>query len=356
MKRWIALLATLTLLTFVFPAAADGTKYSRTMMGLFHTDVTLIGYCESQAEFDHVADQTLARLNEYNKIFDAYNSYPGLNNLWYVNRYAGQGPVEIPDELYDLIVWCQNQWNEGRQETNIALGAVLSIWHDYRTAGMENPAAAQIPDRTDLQNAMAHTNFDDVILNPQTRTVYFADPQLKLDIGAVAKGYAADLLGEYLSTEMPSFLLSLGGNVLAGDAPQDGRRHWGVSVQDPNGIQYYNIATDILDVLYVDGVSVVTSGDYMRYYTVNGQRYHHIIDPDTLMPASHMRAVTVVCPSSTLADFMTTTLFTMPYEEGRALVEEMDGVEALWVLGDHSIKMSSGMAQYARSMGASSTK
>lgn len=353
MKRFLALCTALVWLAVCFPAAAEPQKYSRSMLGIFDTEIILQGYCESQADFDRAADGLAELLTEYDKIFDAYHSYSGVNNLWYVNRSAGTAPVEIPDALFELLAWCKAQWESGRRETNVALGAVLSIWHDYRTAGLEDPSAAQLPPMEALEAAAEHTDFDQVILDAEASTVFFADPLITLDVGAVAKGFAADKAQAYLSTEMPSFLLSLGGNVVVGQPPQDGRAHWGVSVQDPNAALLSSTpGTDILDILYVDSLSVVTSGDYWRFYVVDGQRYHHIIDPKTLMPAAYLRQVTVVCESSLLADFLSTALFTLPYEEGRSLVDSLPGVEAIWALPDGTVKLSGGMARYAYSQGA----
>lgn len=348
MKKWICLLAALMLACPACTTAEEYAKFSRVAYGIFDTEIQLIGYTKDQNEFNQAADEVMAQLRDYHRIFDAYNSYPNLHNLWYVNAHAAKEPVEIPAPLFDLIVWCKEQWADGKEGVNIAMGAVLSLWHDFRTAGIEDPLNAQLPPMAALEEAAQHTDFSKVILDHEKRTVYFADPLLKLDIGAVAKGYAADLVAASLMEKMPSFLLSLGGNVIAGEPPRDGRLHWGVSVQDPDDF------SGMLEVLYVDQLTVVTSGDYWRYYTVDGERYHHIIDPATLMPARHIQAVTVVCESSLLADYLSTTLFLMPYEEGRALIEATEGAEAIWSLMDGTVLMSDGMAKYARSMGATS--
>ena len=325
------------------------TKFSRRTLDIFNTEITLMGYTRTEAEFSQAYEDTLALLRRFDQIFDAYNGYEGLNNLYYVNRHAAEGPVEIPEELFSLISWCKEQWGKGLRSTNIAMGAVLSIWHEYREAGLADPETAQLPPVEALKAASEHTDFDRVILDAEKQTVFFSDPEITLDIGAVAKGWAADAVLPSLKEHMPSFLISLGGNVYAGEPPLDGRANWAVGVEDPRpdesggGLMY----RDIVDV---HDLTVVTSGDYWRYYVVDGQRYHHIIDPETLFPSTKMLSVTIICESSTLADFLSTTLFVLSAEDGLMLVESMDGVEALWMLPDGTEQASSGMGTYLRSL------
>ena len=324
-------------------------KFTRTDMSVFDTVISLIGFAKEQAEFDAIADEAVRRLREFDHIFDGYNEYEGLHNLYYVNRYAAQEPVEIREPLFDLLSWCQEQWEAGLRQTNVAMGAVLSIWHEYRDAGTKNPDAAQLPPMEDLQSASQHVSFDQVTLDEEKHTVFFSDPALTLDIGAVAKGYAADAIADYLYSVMPSFLLSLGGNVYAGQPPLDGRAAWAVGVQDPKHSTEVG-SGGVLDVLDVHDKTVVTSGDYWRYYVVDGKRYHHIIDPETLMPSRKMLSVTILCDSSVLADFLSTALFVLSYEDGRKLADSLEGVEVMWVLPDGTVEATEGMADYARSL------
>ncbi|MBR6184732.1 MAG: FAD:protein FMN transferase [Clostridia bacterium] len=328
------------------------TKYSTVRLNVFDTEITLIGFAESEEAFAKNAEQAFELLENLDRIFDAYNAYDGLNNLYYLNRRAAQEPVPVPRELFELISWCKQKWDENLRSTNIAMGAVLSIWHDYRTAGIASPDEAALPPMETLQAAEAHTDFQNVVLDANKQTVFYSDPELQLDIGAVAKGYAADAASALLSKSMPSFLLSLGGNVYAGEKPLDGRSAWAVGVQDPRAkaLEASISGSDILDIIDVTGLSVVTSGDYWRYYTVDGVRYHHIIDPKTLMPSTQMQSVTVVCQSSILADFLSTALFVNSYEDGLALVNSLPGVEAMWVLPDGKIEYSAGMTKFVRSL------
>ena len=343
-----ALLSVSALVPFGLSESAY-TKFSRRALDIFDTEITLMGYARTEEEFNQVFDDTMAMLRRFDRVFDAYNAYENLNNLYYVNRHAAEAPVEIPEELFSLISWCKEQWNRGLRSTNIAMGAVLSIWHEYREAGMAHPETAQLPPKEALQAASAHTDFDQVILDAEKQTVFFADPQITLDIGAVAKGWAADAVLPYLKEHMPSFLISLGGNVYAGEPPLDGRANWAVGVEDPRpdenggGLMYRDIAD-------IHELTIVTSGDYHRFYVVDGERYHHIIDPETLFPSKKMISVTIICESSTLADFLSTTLFVLSAEDGLSLIESMEGVEALWMMPDDTEQASSGMNQYLRSL------
>ena len=357
LTRWIALLCALLMAALAGGSACPDcraeenlTKFSCRELSVFDTEISLIGFAPSQAAFEEVWEETMALLREYDQIFDGYNAYGELHNLYYLNRHAALEPVEVPRELFSLISWCKARWDEGLRTTNIAMGAVLSIWHQYRSAGISDPASAALPPMEALEAASRHISMDDVILDENALTVYFADPELNLDVGAVAKGWAADAVLPLLSEKMPSFLLSLGGNVYAGDPPRDGRSAWAVGVQHPRPGDLDSGASQYLDIIDLSGLTVVTSGDYWRYYVVDGQRYHHIIDPDTLMPSRAMLSVTVICESSTLADFLSTTLFVLSYEDGLTLLERLGGVEALWVLADGSVKSTPGMAAYARSL------
>ncbi len=326
-------------------AHTSAQRFSRTDLSAFDTVITLVAFAPDRASFDRAADRAFEKIQLLDHIFDGYNAYDDLHNLFYVNLHAAHEPVTVPDDLFQLISWCKEQWAAGRRETNIAMGAVLSLWHEYRTAGMQHPEEAQLPPMDALTAASQHINFDDVVLDVEKQTVFYSDPSLTLDIGAVAKGYAADVVGRILYDDMPSFLLSLGGNVYAGNAPLDGRANWAVGVQNPDVTQ-----NGTLDILDVHDKTVVTSGDYWRYYTVDGQRYHHIIDPETLMPSRKMVSVTILCESSILADFLSTALFVLPYEEGRQVADSLDGVEVMWILPDGSIRCTDGMKDYARSM------
>lgn len=328
-------------------------KYSESFFDAFDTVTTVVVYAKSEAEFRTYYDIVESRFRELHRLYDIYNTYPGINNLKTVNDNAGVRPVEVDQRIIDLIESAR-EWRERTGgKANIAMGAVLRIWHDYREHGRDFPDEASLPPMEELVKAARHTDLEKVVVDKEAGTVYLEDPEMSLDVGAVAKGYATELVvRELVAAGLKSGMVSAGGNVRAIGMPFDGvRKRWGVGIQDPDRFVFADDA--LLDVVYINDASVVSSGDYERYYIVDGEVYHHLIDPDTLMPAEHYRAITVVTEDSGLADFLSTALFLMPYEESRAVADSLDGVEALWVMPDGEVRVTEGLAPLLRSNGAS---
>ena len=200
----------------------------------------------------------------YHRIFDKYNAYEGVNNLYLVNQSAGKAPVAAEPELMDLLVTVRGWRERYGGALNPAMGAVLELWHDAREEGVS------LPDEAALREAAEHMDYDQVVLDEEAGTVYFEDPALSLDVGAVAKGYAAQRTAETLRENgLDSFLLNAGGNVVCGGKPLDGRDFWVVGVEDLDGVS-------TRETLGAVNLSIVTSGDYQRYYTVDGVNYHHL--------------------------------------------------------------------------------
>jgi thiamine biosynthesis lipoprotein len=191
----------------------------------------------------------------------------------------------------------------------------------------------------DLEEAAKHTDINDLIIDEVNSTVYIADPNMKLDVGAIGKGYAVEMAARMLEEKgISGFLIYVGGNVRTVGAKDSGEK-WITGVESPFG-------GDDLAYLGLAGEAIVTSGSYQRYYIANGKEYHHIIDKDTLMPAEYFVAVSIVCSNSADGDGLSTALFCMPLDAGMALIESLDGVEAMWTLADGTIYRSSGFENY----------
>ena len=325
-------------------------KYTATWFDVFDTVTTVVGYAESQEEWDRQMQALHEDLQTYHKYYDIYNSYEGITNLRDVNLQAGQAPVQVEPIIMDLLVLSKEMNTLTQGKLNIALGSVLKIWHDYRTAGLDEPETAQLPPMELLQEANQHTHLEDLVLDTQAQTVFFADPELQLDVGSVGKGYAVEQVALAAQQRgLKSALISVGGNLRSIGRKPDGTL-WSGGVQDP----WASVGQTLNQSAYLAAVelenqALVISGDYQRFYTVEGQRYHHLIDPDTLMPANLYSAVAVLAGDSGLADCLSTGLFCLPLEEGQALVRQLEGVEAMWMLPDGSIVYSDHFLDHTKS-------
>lgn len=345
MKKLLCCLTAFALIFVCSSCAKPGKpqRFSSTFFDLFDTVSTVTAYDADQASFDTHSDQLHQRLEEYHKLYDIYNSYDGLANINTLNNEAGKAPVAVDERIIDLLSFGKEVYELSGGKTNICFGAVLSIWHRYREQGENDPAAAKLPDMAELEAAAEHTDINDLIIDRENSTVFFADPQLKLDVGAIAKGYAVSQVSKWARENLwSSALVNIGGNVCTfGYKESDGETPWNIGIENPD-----QNADGYLEIVQLADLSIVTSGDYQRYYTVNGKRYCHIIDPDTLMPAEYVSAVTVICDDSALGDALSTSLFNMPIEQGMTLVEDTPGVEAIWADKEYNKYYSSGFESY----------
>ena len=170
-------------------------QYTATFLTLFDTVTTIVGFAETKDDF-HVESQKIRdELEMYHHLFDIYNEYEGITNLKIVNDRAGEEPVVVDEIIIELLKDCKSYYEETGGKVNVAMGSVLKLWHDARSAGLHDPERAELPKMEKLTEASAHCSMEDVILDEEASTVYFKDPMLKLDVGAVAKGWAAQQIG-----------------------------------------------------------------------------------------------------------------------------------------------------------------
>lgn len=314
-------------------------RYEASFLTLFDTVTTIVGYAETEEDFRRTAQEFHDGLLEYHQLFDIYHDYDGINNLKTVNDSAGGDPVKVDRRIVDLLLFCRELEQLTGGTVNATMGSVLALWHEARTEGVDDPEHAALPDAGALEEAARHVGFHLLEIDEEASTVRLTDPRARLDVGAVAKGWAVE---QVCRTAPAGLLVSVGGNVRATGPKPEGNSPWVVGVQEPDGEKQ-----DYLHTLNIDHQSVVSSGDYQRYYTVDGVRYHHIIDPDTLRPGRLWRAVTVVCPDSGLADGLSTALFLLSQEEGAALAERC-GAQAMWVAPDGGLLYTGGFLELVR--------
>ena len=314
-------------------------KFTDYSFEYFDTATSIIGFEKSEEVFKENVDKIKEKLEEYHKLYTIYSRYEDVNNVYTINN--SETPLEVDPKLADLLSFSKEMHTLTGGKINIAMGSVLSIWHEYREAGLNDPTKAQVPTLDELKEASKHTDINSLVV--ENNTVYLKDSKLKLDVGAIAKGYAIEQIALWMEeTGITGYLLNVGGNIrIVGDRP-DGEK-WQIGLENPEEdenepyIEYLSLGA---------GYSMVTSGSYQRYYTVEGKNYHHIIDPDTLYPAVGYKMVSVINKDSGEADALSTALFCMDYEEGKRIINSLEDTYVMWVKDNGEIIYSNGFENF----------
>ena len=338
MKRFLLILIVI-LVAAGYCSCGDGeAKSTRVFYEYFDTVTEITAFGETNEEFDRITDEIENILKEYHRLADIYNEYSGTNNLCTVNKKAGKEPVAVDPALLDMVEYGIQAYSLTNGQTNIAFGAVTKLWHKARENGNV------LPEEESLKEAAKHCNIEDIVIDRQNGTLFLKDEKMSLDLGAVAKGYACEAAARYTEQEgKTGYALNLGGNLRVTGKKPDGE-FWTAGIQNPD---LYS-AKAYVHVVYLKQFSLVTSGSYMRYFTVDGKNYHHIIDPETLYPKDDFTSVSVLCGNSALADVLSTALFNMSIEEGKTLISSMENVYVLWVDKDGKAHYSKGFEDFIK--------
>ena len=246
-----------------------------------------------------------------------------------VNHAAGSHPVEVSQPVYELIKRAKAVSLLDNSLFNFTIGPLVKRWK-IGFNGHSVPAAS------DLQSLLALTNPHDVILDDAARSVFLQHAGMEIDLGAIAKGYIADVVRDFLLAEqVPQGLINLGGNVQTLGA--SGQEGWGIGLKKP-----FAAEDALLGVIHVSNKSVVTSGIYERYFELDGRRYHHILDPKTGYPLDNeLQSVTVISEDSIDGDIYTTLLYGMGVEKSLEYLQDLAHIEAIFVTKQQQIICSS---------------
>ena len=320
----VCLSAVLLLMSILFCTVSCTQKqvYTSTYFDAFDTVLTLHILSDSRKDAEIHAKAIHDIVLDMHRQFDIYHTYDGMSNLKTVNDAAGSGiPISVSRDVIELLLLGNRMYEETEGRVNIAMGAVLSIWHTYRQKG------ETLPPMQELQDAAVSCNIEKMVIDETNSTVMLLDPAMSLDVGAIAKGYVAQVVLSYARANgVDHMLFDLGGHILALGTRQGGKP-WQIGIRDPYGGGVYT-------TLSITDASVVSSGIDQRFYVVDGQAYHHLIDTTTLMPATYHAAVSVVVPLTQTkeADGISTALFLMPEAEGKTWMENYSPqTEVIWI-------------------------
>ncbi|MBS4534874.1 FAD:protein FMN transferase [Clostridium sp. D2Q-14] len=249
-----------------------------------------------------------------------------------INKNAGKDFVEVSSDTYDVIEKGRYYSDITDGHFDITIGPIVNLWQ----IGTEN---ARIPSEKEIENNLPLINYENILLDKNNKSVKLSKNNMILDLGGIAKGYAADELAKILDkNNINHAIINLGGNVLAIGSKPDGSP-WKIGIQNPYEPRGQHIA-----VAKVENQTVVSSGVYERNFEKNGTLYHHILDPFTGYPIeNNIQGVTIIADKSFDADGLSTGIFALGLETGMNLVEKIDGVDALFITNNKEIYISSGL-------------
>lgn len=260
---------------------------------------------------------------------DLFSRFVPESEVSAINRQAGQW-VQVSPLTLELVELGLEMGQITGGAFDITIGAVLDLWgfgSDLR----------RLPGEEELDRALATVDFTQVEVDRENSAVRIPEGAV-LDLGGIAKGFIVDQGTKILrEAGVERALINAGGDISVVGRRPDGRP-WRVGVQDPDQ------PSSIRYIMPLDDRSVVTSGDYQRYFMVGNERYHHIIDPSTGYPARGLRSVTIVGDNPAVCDAISTAVFVLGWDEGRALVERLPGIEAI-MISDTEAWISPGLAQ-----------
>lgn len=358
-KRKISLLVVIALLFSLLASCKPKVrmKFSFDYFDSFDTLVKATGYFFTQEEADKFDKKLAKRLKYYDNLFDCHKEHEGVNNVYTINKMAGKEKVKVDAALLDLISQSKTLGLKYDSRVNIAFGAVIELWEKSMTEALENDELkAATPDIEVLKERAKYASLNNIIIDKEESTVYITDERTKINLGSVAKGYAVELICNELKEDgFDSVVLSAGGNVKTIGHPNgETKRKWTVGVENPySASEMKEGDSEIYDILYTMDKAIVTSGDYQRYfYGLDNVKYNHIIDTRTLSSARNFTAVTVITKDSGIADFLSTLLFTLTYEEGAEVIKDFPDTEALWINFDNTEFYTDGLKHYSKSLGA----
>lgn len=249
-----------------------------------------------------------------------------------INKNAGIAPVKVSKNTFDVVKASLIYGEKTKGSFDITVEPLVSLWG----IGTDK---ARIPSKDEISNALSLINYKDVVINEKESTIMLKRKGQAIDLGAIAKGYTADELKKVLlNYNVSSAFLNLGGNVyVLGNKPD--KTPWKIGVQNP-----LEPRGDYLGIVSVSDKSVVTSGNYERFFERNGKRYHHIFDTKTGYPAEKgLISVSIISDKSIDGDALSTSVYTLGLDEGKKLIESLKDVEAVFVTNDKKVYTTSGL-------------
>lgn len=327
MKRAVALIS--FLIIFLFTAASCSTELKPVKNSRFLLDTVVeITLYEKESIARKISDELFSEIDNSER---KYSRHISGSEIARVNENPGK-PVKVSEDTIDMIEKSLKFSSLSDGLFDVTVGPLVDLWD----INGENP---HVPDQAEIDSVLERIDYRRISVDSENSTLSVLNEGMSIDAGAIAKGYIADRLVSILREKnVKHALLNLGGNLYMHGSKPDGS-DWNVGIRNPYGLQ-----GDYIAIVSVRDLSVVTSGIYERYFEAGGKRYHHILNPKTGYPEdNNLASVSILSHSSAEADGLSTTIFLLGLDNGMSLIEQTDGVEAIFVTTDRKIYVSSGI-------------
>lgn len=309
-------------------------EYTKTL-NYMDTVIDIKLYSSDEKEATTIISEIEKIYKYYHELTDRYNAYEGINNIYTINHTSEITQMEINQDLYNILDYSINWYYKSNGLFNVNIGKLTDLWKVYR----DNQTGIPIADEL---YRLSGLDIKNIVLYDGNKIL---TGNVNLDLGGIAKGYATEVVHHYLkSIGFERYLINAGGTVLAGVNSEGGK--YKVGLQDPDNASAILKDGDKEIKLNLSNAIVTSSGGYERFYEFNGVRYHHILNPNTKMPANNMKSVSVITDDAMLGDVLSTTLFLMSVEDGQKFIENFDNVEAIWYTNDNKVIKSADVKKY----------
>lgn len=280
---------------------------------------------------EEVLDQAFAKIKD---LADRITVNQAGSEIDEVNDQAGIKPVEVSEDIFELVEQAYAYSEQSKGGFDLTIGPITELWH----IGFDD---ARKPEQYEIDDALKLVDYQDVELDKSQHTIFLPKKKMRLDLGAIAKGFITDRVIDVLhDNDVTTAIVDLGGNVFVlGNSPKSDDGNWTVGIQDPNKSR-----NTVVGTVKVTDKSLVTSGIYERNLTVDGKTYHHLFNGKTGYPfENEIAGVTIISDKSVDGDGLSTAVFSMGVADGMAYVESLSDIDAVFVTKNDEIYISSGI-------------
>jgi len=294
---------------------------------------TLISIQAYGTNASEAIDKVFQRIDEIEKKMSAKADYSEVIGI---NQMAGQGFSKVSPDTFFVIEKGLYYAKLSEGKFDITVGPLVELWG----IGTDH---ARLPGSEEIREVLPLVDFTKVEINEEERSVFLKQPGMAIDLGGIAKGYAADEAAKVLRQNgITQGTINLGGNILVLGTKPDGSL-WRIGIQNP----FFKTRGSIMATVEVKDKTLVTSGPYERYFEEDGKIYHHILDTESGYPVDNeLMSVTIIADSSIDADALSTAVFAMGLKRGMSFVEKLDNVDAIFITKDYKVYVTSGAKEY----------